>query len=800
PWRVGCQKNPFFCIIMNLVLLVASFLVCVTSSSPAISRSIGTVKVGSIFTSNTMKGKVAKIAMKAAQDDINSDPSVLGGWNLSVTVKDSNYSGFLDIIGALELMQTDTVAIIGPQHAVMARILSHLANELHVPLLSFTALDPTFSPLQYPYFVQTAPSDLFQMTAIADMMSNYGWREVIAVFNDESQSRNGITVLGEKLAERRCKIAYKAALPPDPTGITVKPSDAEAMLTRIRLMEPRVIVLHTFSKTGLLVFELAKRLEMMQDGSVWIATTWLSTVLDSITPLPPNIPASSQGALTLRPHTPDSKKKADFLSNGSVGLDPSGLYAYDTVWMVARAVRRFLDQGHRITFSNDSKLTGLGGSKLNLGGLSVFDGGSQLLNLILQTNMSGLTGPLSFNPHDRSLPRLAYDIINVIRTGQKRVGYWSNHSGLSVVPPETLYDKEPNPSSSSQHLNTVAWPGGSTARPRGWDFPDNGRQLRIGIPNRVSYKDFVQKLNGSDVVQGYCIDVFLAALKLLPYAVPYKFVPFGDGRRNPSYNEFVTQITTAGVFDGVVGDIAIVINRTKNVDFTQPYVESGLVVVAPVKKLSSSAWAFLRPFKPMMWAVTGAFFLIVGVVVWILEHRINDEFRGSRKQQIVTILWFSFNTMFFAHRKYIQILCCQLLVMLKEFRPVHKHMGKYSEHSGTPFSDHLAFRGSNYKLFLTSFLTVQQLSSPIMGIDTLVTGNQRIGFQVGSYAQNYLIYSTLPKPGWLLWVLLKNMLQPLPMAPSQQWWMNGHISTSSSPTITNSPLEAKSSPKKGGDL
>lgn len=93
------------------------------------------------------------------------------------------------------------------------------------------------------------------------------------------------------------------------------------------------------------------------------------------------------------------------------------------------------------------------------------------------------------------------------------------------------------------------------------------------------------------------------------------------------------------VFDAVIGDVAIVTNRTKIVDFTQPYIESGLVVVAPVKKRNSNAWAFLRPFSPLMWAVTAMFFLIVGAVVWILEHRINDEFRGPPRKQLVTILW-----------------------------------------------------------------------------------------------------------------------------------------------------------------
>lgn len=92
-------------------------------------------------------------------------------------------------------------------------------------------------------------------------------------------------------------------------------------------------------------------------------------------------------------------------------------------------------------------------------------------------------------------------------------------------------------------------------------------------------------------------------------------------------------------FDAVVGDIAIVTSRTKLVDFTLPYTASGLVVVAPFKKLNTGAWAFLHPFSPAMWMVTASFFIFIGIVVWILEHRTNDEFRGPPKRQCITILW-----------------------------------------------------------------------------------------------------------------------------------------------------------------
>lgn len=45
---------------------------------------------------------------------------------------------------------------------------------------------------------------------------------------------------------------------------------------------------------------------------------------------------------------------------------------------------------------------------------------------------------------------------------------------------------------------------------------------------------------------------------------------------------------------------------------------------------------------------------------------------------------------------------------------------------------------SSYTASLTSILTVEQLISPINGIDSLIMNNEPIGYQVGSFAQNYL--------------------------------------------------------------
>ncbi|GAA0171283.1 transmembrane signal receptor [Lithospermum erythrorhizon] len=678
------------------------------------------INIGALFSLSTISARVSKIAMNAAVHDVNSDPKFLGGRKLHLSLHDSNLNGFLSIMGALQFMETDTVAIIGPQTSVMAHVLSHMANELHVPMLSFTALNPTLTPLQFPYFIQTAPSELFQMTAVADMISYFGYKKITAFFSEDGQSENGIPTLGDKLVDRRCKISYKAIISREPTGIRDRIRKA---LIKVSQMESRVIVLHTYPDIGLMVLDEANSLGMLGKGYVWIATPWLSIVVDS-TPISAQVAESMQGVLTLRPHIPDSDRKRAFSSrwykiskNDSLGLIPNALYAYDTVWIIADALKRFFDHGGKLSFSTNSRLKAFEGGSLNLSALSIFDEGDQLLASILKCNMTGLSGPINFNP-DRSVARPSYDILNIVGSEAKLIGYWSNYSGLSVVSPETLYTRPANRSSSNQKLRNVVWPGNSNSRPRGWVFPKSGKKLRIGVPDRVSFKKFISQDKRLGVVEGYSVDVFVAAVRLLPYSVPYDFVLFGDGHKNPKYNDLVNNIASHE-FDAVVGDIAIVTNRTKIVDFTQPYIESGLVILAPTRKLRSTAWAFLRPFSPLMWGVTAAFFLIVGAVVWILEHKVNDEFRGPPKKQFVTVLWFSFSTMFLAHRENTVSTLGRLVLIIWLFV--------------------VLIITSSYTASLTSILTVEQLTSSVTGIESLITSQDRIGYQVGSFADNYLI-------------------------------------------------------------
>jgi ionotropic glutamate receptor len=105
-------------------------------------------------------------------------------------------------------------------------------------------------------------------------------------------------------------------------------------------------------------------------------------------------------------------------------------------------------------------------------------------------------------------------------------------------------------------------------------------------------------------------------------------------------------------YDAVVGDTTIVANRSTYIDFTLPYSESGVSMVVLVKdNEKKNFWIFLKPLSLDLWLATFATFIFTGLVIWALEHRINNEFRGPPGQQLATIFWFSFSTLVFANSK-----------------------------------------------------------------------------------------------------------------------------------------------------
>ncbi|KAI5062617.1 hypothetical protein GOP47_0023156 [Adiantum capillus-veneris] len=705
------------------LVLVSSFL-CQLGSAQIASI----VNIGALVAYDSLIGRVAKQAIEMAVADINKNNSVLPNSRLVLHMLDTNCSAFQGAVEAVELLKKDVVAVIGPQSSSVSHFVGHVGVATQVPFVSYGATDPALSEFQYPYIFRIAHTDAVQMEAIASLIGFYGWREVVALFTDDDFGTNGAAALSDALVGVGARIVQKAAFVPDVNQLVIG-----SILSELNAMQTRIFVVHMPQNLALRLFAEAKYFGMISAGYVWIISDALAGTL-SATTIDDNAFGAVQGAIGTRGYyQKNSLQLKSFLSEwknqslGNLELHLYGLYAYDAVWFLAYALDSYLQKGFNITFENVAFSQNNLGNTSELARLKVFGSGQPLRAQLLQTKFQGTSGFIQVNSKG-DLIRSGFEIVNIVGQELRVVGYWSNETQLSLSSPGSPASASSEPLVSVDAPHTafqVIWPGNITERPRGWVLPKNGRALKIAVPNKAGFKQFVSwSGNPSNSFNGFCIDVFQRALKYLPYSVPYTFVSFGQNN-TPVYDDMIEQLVDK-VYDAVVGDVTITTKRMEKVDFSQPYTESGLVVVVPLKNVhSSNPWAFLQPFTARMWFVTLAFFIFTGLVIWMLEHKWNKDFRGRPKKQVVTVLWFTFSTLFFAQREKTRSTCGKLVIIIWLFV--------------------VLIITSSYTANLTSILTVQKLIPAIQGITSLQASNVPVGYQTGSYVKDYLISINIAK-------------------------------------------------------
>lgn len=434
---------------------------------------------------------------------------------------------FSFMIAAQDLLKNVQVkAIIGPQTSAQAHFVAQLANKAHVPILSFSASSPLLSTIQTPYFIPTTLSDSSQLKAIAAIIKSFGWREVVPICEDTPYGIGVIPYLTDALHAVDAHVPYRSMISHLMTDdqITIE-------LYKLKSMQTRVFIVHLLPSLSARLFSKANEIGMMTECSVWIITYRQMNLLDSTNSA---VIKSMQGVLGVKPYFPISKEldnfterwKMNFLNENSnfdrVELNVFGLWAYDTVWALAKAVEEVLQEK-----------------------LGVFEIGPRLRHAILRTNFRGLSG--QFNLANGELESSAFQIVNVVGKGEREIGFWTPIHGLHK---KLNSGKKDYYSVSKDDLNPIIWPGESLSVPKGWAMPTGGKKMRIGVPKKYGFTEFVNVSHdpqtNQPIVTGYSIDVFKAVIEQLPYDIGYEFVPFElkDGKQAGTYNDLIHQVYT----------------------------------------------------------------------------------------------------------------------------------------------------------------------------------------------------------------------------------------------------------------
>ncbi|XP_076942421.1 glutamate receptor 2.7-like isoform X1 [Bidens hawaiensis] len=667
-----------------MLMLVFTLLLIISNTGK--TNANGTAKeigIGVILDMESSVGKVSKICIQIAIHDFyqthsNYKTKIVPHFVDSKNDRVEAASAAIQLIKDVKVM-----AIIGPQRSSEADFVVDIGNKAKVPILTL-ATTCSLSPNENPYLIRISHNSSSQARPIAALINTFPWREVVFVYQEGDFGTGLIPSLSEALRNVSVQIKH-------PVVISRFASDdvISGHLTNIKTNQTRVIVVHLLPKMASRFFRKVKEAGMMQDGYAWIVTDVVTTLLHTIDT------DSMQGVVGVKPYIPPSTSLKKFEkrfkgNNPTQEIDVYGLWSYDATCALAMAVERI---GNATTFQQlepkpVTDLDAIGTSRL----------GPRLLTKIKRIRFKGLSG--EFSHVDRQLH--GYKIVNIVGKEEKLIYLWTNGTKIS-------------------NETAIKWPGGSSNRPLGWEIP---AKLKVGYPKIDGFEKFIQQNPDLNVNEpkGFCVDVFKAVMEKveLPYSPSYDYHPYEIEKNNLSrnYKNLVEQIYYKS-FDVVIGDVTIRADRSINVDFTLPYTESGVSMVVPIKKDErKNAWIFMRPLEKQLWFTTCGFFIYTGIVVWILEHRVNKEFRGRPYKQVGMIFWFSFSTLVFAHKEKMISNLSRFVVIVWVFVV-------------------LVFQ-SSYTASLTSILTVEQLQPDFTDIHDLIRKGDNVGYKEGSFVKQML--------------------------------------------------------------
>ncbi|CAH8282357.1 unnamed protein product [Eruca vesicaria subsp. sativa] len=425
---------------------------------------------------------------------------------------------------ALDLIKNEQVsAIIGPISSMQAEFVIRLADESQVPAITFSATSPLLTSINSPYFIRATVDDSSQVKAVAAIVKSFGWRNVITVNEDNAFGEGIVPYLADALQDVQAFVVYRSLIPQ-------KANDDQILKELYKLMTMQT--------------RKAREIGMMEEGYVWLLTDGIMNLMTR------SKGGSSlenmQGALGVKSHIPKSKELKDFtlrwtkkfkkeniplVGDDDTELNVFAVWAYDSITALAMAVERARTKKFWYDKASSSP-----NNRTDLGALGVSRYGPSLQKALSDVKFKGLAGEFKLVNMQRESS--AFEIINIIGDEEKKIGCWTPSSGLVYAKPnKTIL-------SPMERFGPVRWPGMSNVVPKGWAITSTGKKLKVGVPLKKGFFNFVKvnidPVSNAMTPTGYCIDVFEATLRKLPYSVTPQYFAFESPDEN--YDNMVYQI------------------------------------------------------------------------------------------------------------------------------------------------------------------------------------------------------------------------------------------------------------------
>ncbi|XP_042022815.1 glutamate receptor 2.1-like [Salvia splendens] len=381
-------------------------------------------------------------------------------------------------------------------------------------------MSASLSPQDSPYFIRSAWPSFSQSKAIAAIVEKYNWSKVVFVYEDSGFGRGLVPFLDEAMLESNAHVSFQTAISPTATDDQIGRE-----LDKLMKMQTRVFVVDMLPDLASRFFKLAKEAGMMEKGYAWIVSDPLASLLDL---MDSKTVEAMQGLIGVKARVQESEEVTNFTKRYNkrfreenpemdlVKLNVFGLWAYHSMAIIADSIERAGVTSPRFNRSVD------GGNSTDLEAIGTSNTGSLLVGLMKNYALKGLSG--DFNISNGQLQPSAFEVVNILGVSGVTVGFWSERCGL--LKPG---DREDGCSSKTENLDLVVWPGKTCEAPKGWEFPTSGKKLRVGIPPKGGFHEFID----------FAKNVFEEVWNKTPYAAQIEYIQSDDGE---DYDGFIKQL------------------------------------------------------------------------------------------------------------------------------------------------------------------------------------------------------------------------------------------------------------------
>uniref|UniRef100_A0A8K9URZ3 Glutamate receptor n=1 Tax=Oncorhynchus mykiss TaxID=8022 RepID=A0A8K9URZ3_ONCMY len=219
-------------------------------------------------------------------------------------------------------------------------------------------------------------------------------------------------------------------------------------------------------------------------------------------------------------------------------------------------------------------------------------------------------------------PKLSVIVLHPNRTWEK-MGRWENGTLSLMFPVWPRYNSWGDEEADENHLSIV------TLEEKPFVVVDNvdiltGTCMRNSVPCRKHVKDNSTEGGGSYIKQcckGFCIDILKKIARNVKFTFDLYLVTNGKhGKKiNNVWNGMVGEVIEKKAAMAV-GSLTINEERSEVIDFSVPFVETGISVMVARSNGTVSPSAFLEPFSASVWVMMFVMLLLVTAVsVFLFE-------------------------------------------------------------------------------------------------------------------------------------------------------------------------------------